>query len=484
MSRPIGRAASPVALPRAAVWVLIALLVPALPLAIGSASGTPPSGSSWAYGGDRTFSGSTDVRGGTLSVSERVGYQVVLSQGPAVHGVVPLASRRVMGAVFSASYCAPACSDAKMRGTVSYHAFEILEGFANLSANGTTDVAGLPVAAEAVLNASTSIRSAEFDNDSVSVTGPLTTHVATSNLSLRIAGAWRLSFLGGLGLYPLNASGAGSWTSTSAFVSTGSWTAAFAYTRVGLAGLSVSRSGGPGGTLNASGTIQLSGGDVGPTTLTNGTAARELRLGLSGAFELREGFLFLPSSADLFGGSPRSDLPTGNGSLSQSFASLDLGSAGGSHLPFLASSASYAPSAVAIASAGNASAASSSPAASVSGPLIVQAEPENVPAANANGCAASVACGPGAPASNGSSPIGRGLLVLVVTSLAVTAVVAAAAVSVARRPRPAPRPNAALYPPIGEGSPVARGETTRRPGTSGSSAPTSPAEDDPLSHLW
>ncbi len=439
------------------------------------------SGTSWAYAGNRTVAGTETIRGSVVTISEWVGYDVLLTELPSSGSVLRLEVNRTMGARISAQYCYPSCSSALLTGTVSYHAFERLAGFANLTSNGTVATSNGAVAAIAELNGSAALRIGVFDNDSETYHGPLSVRHAVSNLSLTELGAYSVAFSPGLGIVPTSAPTVGeSWTSTSAYVAAGTAQASWSLVRSYLDGASVDLSGSPSASLDTNGTVVLSGADRGPLTLSDGAAVQQIGLTLSGGLTLREGFLFLPADADLFGATPPSSLPSGNGSLSESFSALDLGAAVGSHPGFLASAASYTPSPTQSGSSPDEAAGAAPLVASPPASFVVQAEPEPVSAAEiGSGCTLAGTCA----STGGAAPAGLRPLVGVVAGVGLAAAVAIVAVAVSRRPRVPPRPNAELYPMIVRAPstpPIARAPPLR-----GSAPPKDEAsEADPLSHLW
>ncbi len=461
-----------------AVAVGFLLVVPFVP---GASAGPLPSISSasseWAYGANRSVSGTIADRGGTLTVSERAGYVVVLSQAPGANGTFQVEADRAMGVVLDASYCEPSCSSPQITGSVQFHAFEILDGSATVTTNGSVALDGTTTPAYAVTNASLRLSSGWYDNDSLEVRGAVSTHSASSNLSLSLAATYGIAFDPALGLAPISPGPGESWTSTSAYESAGSWAASYAYTRTGLGGLTTSRSGTPTGTLAGNGSVTLWGTDLGGLRLSDGVAVQQVGLTLTGGLRLLEGFLFVPTDADLFGAVTRTDLPSGNATLAESFGAVDLGASAGGHLAFLASSTTFTPSAASIADASSDEAIPAATGAPSS--FVVQAEPESVPASTTRACTALATCG----APGGASGAAGGRVVVIGVALTgAIAVVAVVAVAVARRPRAPPRPNAALYPPLERAE--AASANAARPRRASSDPPPEIGEPDPLSHLW
>lgn len=457
------------------LWVALVLSVPTLTLyAPAGAATSTTSPNTWAYAGARSASGSGPFRNGILTVSERFAYGVSLAETPGVAGTFELAAVRSMGAVLNASYCAPSCSNPTVQASVAYHAFEVLTGFTNLTTNSSLVLAnGTRVAAYSVQNTTATVAAGLFDNDSERISGVLTNRGFNASVALAVEGSYSVDFSPALGLVPTAPVPGTSWTASAGFTSAGSWTANWSWARTTLGGASLTRQGSPRASFAATGNVSLSGSVGSPLTLSDGSSVDPIALGLTGPLRLREGFLFLPSTADLFGSSPPSGLPNGNGSVGESFSALDLAPSPGAHVGFLASATSYSSSSTA---SGTTAIDDLTPASAPAGALVVQAEPEGSVSV---GCTVRATCGT-SPGS-GPAPALRPLGVVALGVAVVTVAAIGAAVVVTRRPKAPPRPNAALYPALA--NPAPRPPEGRARAGSGPNE-TESTDPDPLAHLW
>lgn len=455
--------------------LLLSSAAVAAPVPAARAVPAATAASDWAYAGNRSISTSGATPNGTYHLTASFGYVVTLNETTGAGGALALLAHRVMSASYTLDYCAPSCSAPTETATIAFRALEVLDGVANLTTAAQVTVDGSPVAAVGLVSSTTAISLAEFENDSVTVRGPLQTHVGSARLMLAINGSLGVALAPALGLFPLHPSAGESWSSSAGFNATGAWSSRDSYQRETLLGRNLS-----GGTTlrfdtTRNGTLALSGQDLGNLTLQDGSSAAALQLTLSGPFDFREGILLLPAAADVFGSAEVPNAPGGNGSLAEGSSTIDFGTASAEHFGLDASATSFAAAGQDPGGASGAAAALR-PASQGSGPVVVQAEPEPVgSAADTGACLISGACSGAANAPGGALAF-RPLLGVAIGAVAVVAIVGT--VVVTRRPKVPPRTNAGLYPPVGPT--VAPLRPPR-----GAASPLPPAEDrDPLDHLW
>jgi hypothetical protein len=308
----------------------------------------------------------------------------------------------------------------------------------------------------------------------IRILGPPATHSATWNLSVQSAARATIAFSPALGLLPNNLTATPNWTSKSAFTGSGSWTAGFSYVHVPIVGNPVTASHSASGSVAGSGNVTLVGTDVGPVVLRGGISTSAIRLAVLGPFAVREGFILVPTGADLFEGSGEWQGDSVGGTTAGTDA-VDFAPATGGHPMIDAASTRYAGSSTSTANQGALMAGPSpmaNPAAEM-GNGTVQAQPETAAQANAAaGCLLSGTCG--TPGSPSPTRIAGGFIVLTIAVVGLT--VAVVGLVVARQPprKDPPTPYASLYPP-GKSVP---------PPTPGRPPAPAPPTDDPLGHLW
>jgi hypothetical protein len=470
----LGRATAIVAVVSAFLMVFV------LPVGIAAASGpdlTPgPTFTLWAYGAVRTvdFAG-LSASGYHYQGTATYGYSVVLDQTNLTNQSFELTVNRTMGALLSLEYCYPTCKNPSVTGTVSHHAWESVDAAANFTTNGTVSENGQNVPAIALLNSHSTVLGSLTD----SAQGPL----RTAYLSVNVSAAANVTFSSPLGLLPDNLTAPSNWSSTSAFVATGTYVIGYSYR---FAGPHLTTSVGPvtkTGAVARSGNVTVLGStNSGPTGTVNlgGTPYVNVSLNVEGPFVAREGFILVPDEIDLFGTGSSSvwgSNETGGTSVQTTslYVRPNLGphlGIDGSELIYSASAAN--PSVTALTSTGVGAAAVSSDADDV-GSTPVQGVPISVDQAQGyQGCLVS---GTNCPAAAGRPLLP--LLGVAVLALVVISAVGVIAVAERRRIPPPTYPNAKLYPPGTDSTPKpldsGRPPSARRP---------PPAEDDPLSNLW
>ncbi len=470
----------------AAVSVAVSLLTVCVPSAASAraTAAAAPQGTAWAYGTIRPVAGSGAAVGYAYEANGTFGFAVVLNETNTSATGYVLTVNRTMGAILSVEYCAPNCRHPVGTATVDFHAWESLDATLSLTRAGTVYVGGAPTAAIGLNASSLAISGGVHEATSYQLSGVTE---RAKNLTVTLAGSSNTTFTPALGIVPLNLTNE-SWNATSAFSEHGDYAWAISSVLSGAAVLrphNISLSG--RGSLNATGNVSLAGTDSGTTVDLGGSAYQALDFSLSGPFALREGFLLVPSSSDLFGAAPPSWLSenttNNSGYANVSASSLDVSDrpAVGGHLGFYASGAWWgsrtvnpAISDVTLGSdAGLSPATASAPAAAGPNATYVQGTPESVRQATSD--QSCLATGVGCPTVGGpGAPLGRWIAL----GGAASALVVVLVVLAERRRIPAaPSPNAALYPTVTSSAtaPV----PPHRPG-----APAPPVEDDPLGHLW
>ena len=465
-----------------------------------SATSTTAAGSAsaeWAYGASKSYSfGPTVwaghypwVRQGNLTI----GFSVVLNQVPSPDNasVFQLTAVRTMGVLFSVDYCNPSCTSPAEYLDIYYHQWERSSSQVNLTDQGTVVEGTDSVPALAVLNSSTSLV-ANLTNTyrwSLPGTGALSGQLVTHSVGVyaNVVSQSQVAFNSPFGLLPLSSlsSSPETWSSESSFNASGT-------SGVGYFGQEQSSAGsswtlGPHTdqvAVTSAGSVFLNGSYApGDDLGWDGSSYPAVHLVITGPFAVREGFILIPNSADLFTTSSEAWSDNETGTADASMTALDARASVDGHVGLVASSWQFAStsmnSLVSLQSVGGLV-----PVASSSDPVgtsayTLQGQPESVTDAQKQGSC--VTTGLGCPAG-ASTPAWRKLLGTVILGGVVAAVVASLLVVLLaerRRMPPPPYPNANLYPPGAATGPGSKAPA-QRPGT----PPTSPPDEDPLDHLW
>lgn len=459
---------------------LMMVFVPGLGAAVPSTPGTSvvPGFSSWAYGAVKT--GTLDGVAGMFVYHARAtaGFAVILNETNPSPGVYVVTVNRTMGVLVSVQYCRPNCAHPYAIGTVTHHGWESIGAILTFTTHGNVTVNGTATGALALVSSDISLSAGLRDASSYTVNGIL---LKSKNLSADLSANASTTFTPALGLVPLELSPGETWNSTSQFNLVGAYHYKFNLTTGGslLPTTTISHVG--GGSLDANGSVALSGTYGGSEVNLGGTSYAALNLSVAGPFVLREGFLLVPKVSDLFGGAsqPWSSDQSGFSNASQGNVDVSSQLVGDAHLGFYASGMwwrSHTVNPGPLATTGGMTPASTSVAPAVTpngNSTYVQGQPESVAQATTDqNC---LQTGVGCPlAALGT----RGILGawLVAAGVAIAAVVVIALVAERRRLPPPPYPNAGLYPP----GVAARPSTEpRRP-----EPPSPTGEDDPLGHLW
>lgn len=464
--------------------MVVGLMVLAVPSGLASASAPAPSstGATWAYGNIVTVSFHGTSAGDTpYTGNATYGYTVLIHQTNLSGTDFQLSVDRTMGASFQVEYCAPTCNSPKYYGALADRLWETDNATVNLTDAGTVYEGGTAVSAFALISSTTQQAASFTEATSSYLPTSLGVGVARSQeVHAQVTASTSLTFATPLGLFPANLSSAQEWNSTSAFDANANASFAYGVSHAGpLANWNLSGHG--NFPVERSGNVSVVGSFApSDSVVLGGITYPEVGLVIQGPFAVREGFILVPTSSDLFAGAtaqPWSSNDSGQATAGMTF--LDVRPLAGGHFGLGASewvydSQSLEPTSVIPASPGVTELASGA-APDASPQTIVQGQPESTSQSSATqGC---LITGSGCPSSAAALGPLHGLVGLVAVGVVAVLALAAVAVVVERRRMPPPSyPNSSLYPP---GAP-ARAATGRGPNPP--DAP--PPEDDPLGNLW
>jgi hypothetical protein len=460
------------------VFVLVSGAVAAAPISTSSSAT-----GSWSYGVVRTVSvGPLQAGNGwTYQGNATVGYTVSIYENNTSATTFELTVHRTMGAAFSVRFCLPSCASPTQWVNESYRAWETTTAFSNFTTQGSVLEGTSSVPAISILNSTVSLRANLTESSDVYLprAGQVGPH--THYLAAAISGDSAVTFAPALGLVPTVLTPGTSWSSTSHFNETGAAERTYYYaaqtpfknTNIGPVSGGVS--------FGSNGTVTLEGTYPAASTFHyGGVSYPAVVITVVGPFSLREGVIFIPIAADLFGSASQPWAVDQNGTATAQMSALDLQPSEGDHLGLVASSWQFASVSTNAAEASPLSPGAITSAVSANNPVAsttVQGEPETqAQSFSSQQCLTS---GAGCPGVAGGSTPGSWLgLVVVVGAVATVGALLALAVVGRRRSLPPPTyPNAVLYPP-GASNPSAPAGAPAKPG-----APP-PADDDPLDHLW
>lgn len=461
--------------------VLMVCSVPAFAAAQGVPTLTPGSPQTiWAYGADRnvSFQGIGHA-GWAYSGTALFGYTVILQQTNLSATTFELFVNRTMGAKLSVGYCPVTCKGTTPTVTLSYHEWEATDAWANFTTSGTVYENGVPVSAIALTNSHTTVAGSLFDTAKWPARHSL--------LAINVSSSSTVNFTTPLGLLPENLAAGDAWNDTSTYTASGGFLLSYFYNYTGALGGHAQI--GPGtvpGLVSSTGNVSVIGSAGTGAKSLGGNSYDNVTIGVEGPFAVREGFILVPSQANVFGGlagTPSSNLTGGaNAAMTSVYAKPLVGGhlgIGGSAWTFDSSAsnpqvAALDPSSSGVAELGSvdevASGADQLGSTSVEGvPMTVHSAQDQQTCLIAGTCATS-----------SGSPVKHLAGLIAVLAVSTVVVVAIAAVVTTRRRIPPPaRLNAGLYPPIvrfaGSAPPAASG---------GNPPPPPPAEEDPLAHLW
>lgn len=464
------------------VFVLTSTTVSAAP-ALSSANTT----GAWRYGAVETVTVGPRLAsdGWIYEGNATFGYTVTVFDNSTSSTTFELTVFRTMGLSLSIRFCDVSCLVPTQWSNESVRLLETSTSFGNFTTQGTvlenglTLVPAVAIENSAVLfNANVTERTDVF-LPSLGERGP---HLGY--LGANLNGTSVVSFSPALGLFPDQLSPGSSWSAESQFNESGSSEWSYYYANHAPRGTYVLGPVSGNRSLTASGPIVLQGAyPKGSSFDYNGVSYPAIDLEISAGFDVREGVIFIPSSADLFGNATQPWDTNTTAVASAQMDTLDVNPSGNGHVALVASSWDYSSGAANAADTATVTPATAglSPATAGTANAVplgkLQGQPQNPDQASAT--QQCLTAGSGCPtASGGSSP--RSLVGLVVLGgvVGIVALVVALAVVARRRKEPPTLyPNAVLYPP---------GRTPRSaPGTAPSPPPSPPPpEDDPLSHLW
>ncbi len=464
------------------VVTVAALMVFVLfPLA-GSASATPgivaSGANAWAYGGVKLLNINTPTSNGSASGSAYYGQATVLSQNAGPNGNFSVQAQHTTGAGVDINYCSPSCSSPTYYEIVwNYRVWENVTDFANFTNDATVSTPGGSTAALGLLDSHSLVVANLTEYLGVELHGLRATSSYARTLSIELAGTASVAFPASnpLGLVPSDVGSVASWTSTAPYSAAWSWSASYYNHTLGAGSTPVNQTTFSGNGTVPNGTVNLSGVNEGTAITLGGKSLLVLAISISGApFDLRDGFILLPASTDLFGTARHAWTPSQSGTTTTQLANVDYATTSSGHVGILATRQVYSSSPSATGASGiGAIVDAQPPGVPMLQQVGVQGQPESVnQAAQNEQCLAVGSCSaPSGPAS----PLREIFGVLAVTIL--VAIVIAVVVQ-RRRQLPSPvYPNAQLYP---IGAPLtAIPAEPRRPAD-----PEKEPEPDPLGNLW
>ena len=398
------------------VTLLLAFVV--VPALSSAASATPATSETpavaappWAYCGNGTWSNTITSGNTTLSWDASYAWCTIFHATNTGPGVWMLELNRTLGMKVQATL-----SDPSQTLKYDFAAMELDAAFANVTNDSTVYVAGQPVPALGLLNAST------FDQSSVDQSFSDTNQSGTASASLTVNGNSNgsVSFAPSLGLIPLNLTGVDQWNSTSTASASAAWQVDWAWSHTPFSGAPTSGSGSHSGNLSGSFVVQLTGFKA-PVVLhpfVDGKARMGVVLVIQGPFDLRDGFVLVPHDFDLFGGASQSFEADSMGSANVASGETLYLTQGVSGPEVTAASSSFGMDDSTI-NAGGPGLTGVSPAASVNPSGTVMAQPTSVTQAQSE---SNQIAGHGTM-SPSSHPLAAGLIIgLVVAAVVVVAV--------------------------------------------------------------
>jgi hypothetical protein len=471
--------------------LLAALLVtPALAGAAapgGTKLGASGSGTLWAYGVEKNMSLSVEVNHTTYAVTGWLAYHVILTQTNTSSSLFMLEANRTIGFAYSAVYCEPTCgSGAKVSINITVSAWEHDTGFANFTRTGTVYEGGMSTPALGLVNSSVETASNLTESVQYSVHTLLRTGSGWQALYVALASHATVTFSPPLGLIPLNVTAGAAWNSSSAYHLEGAGSGAVSYNRFASNGTLHHTSFSWSPSITNSGVVDLEGRDLGNLTLASGQTTPVLTLAVTGPFEPREGIIWVPASADLFGAGRSAFQSQSTDSVGVSTSMVDWSPDLRGHAGLLASATGFNPSPDASDAVGQSPSTLTSAGTFGVGPAVgeqvgssVQAQPETVPQAQAGDqCILSSSCASTSPPNSVGGPLHRFGGLILIGAIVVVAVLVAAVVVSRRAPPKLPASSRPTYPASATPAP------SMPPSAGTGGVPSRPAEEDSLAHLW
>jgi len=476
----------PVAMVGALLVVSLLVFVPAPALAASStaASATSASVASWSYGVLKTVHVGPDTtsNGWVYEGNATLGYTVTIWENSTSATTFELTVYRTIGLAYALRFCDIACGAPVQWANETFRAYETTATFANFTDQGTVTENGNDVSAIALENTTSFLHanvteSTDVFLPSIGERGP---HIGYLGANLLARSA--VTFTPALGLIPDQLVPGSTWNASSQFTATGSASWRYYYALHRPLGNEIIGPVTGSLLLTANGNVSVQGAyPTGTGFQYGGSTYPAVVLVVTGPFDVREGIIFVPSAADIFGSTAQPWDANATGSATVQMSTLDIALSTNAEPRIIASSWKFSTAAANAASstAVESGASGVTPAASSASPVasgVVQGEPETSSTpANTQNCLTS---GTDCPSLAGSSP--RAFLGLIAVGGAVATVAVLVAVGVVARRRQSPPPvfpNAVLYPP-GSSYPPTPATGPATPG-----APP-PPEDDPLDHLW
>jgi hypothetical protein len=398
--------------------MLALLIVPGLAVP-ASATPTPLSGAAsqqWAYGAQKWVNVSATYGNATYDAHAFFGWHVVWTATNTSATTTQLEVQRTVQGSYYADLCSPNCANATNSGNLTIVGWETDTGFANLTDAATVTMNGSQVPAVGLLNANAQVAG----NISESLTLVLAHH-GTSKTSLNVAGSAHasVSLTPALGLVPINVSTGDRWNSSSAFAAAGAWTIGFTYAHQAFGGGLTSAARTVNGSVNASGTVNLAGGDLGAITLANGATVPVIALAWSGPFDDVDGVILVPHDFDLFGSGDHAWAGDALGSESVATTQVDVSVDAAHRMHIVAAATAFDSSDSSLATQ-SAPSEVAGPASASSGPTVLQAQPESVSAAQQGSSCLLGHCT--APAASTGNALALGLIVGLVVVVVVGSV--------------------------------------------------------------
>ena len=481
--RPV-RAATVLTAVGVAVLMVFVVVSPTAGAAPFAPAATPVG--TWSYGAIRTVSVGPVVGadGWTYEGTATVGFSVTIYDNNTSASTFELTAIRTMGAAFTIRFCYPSCSSPVDWVNLSYRAWEHLSAVSNFTAQGVVTEGSSTVPAIALESSTVHLAAnlTESSDDHLPVLG--WTSDRTRYLGASVDGSATTTFTPSLGLIPNDLVPGTSWNSSSEFQSVGSGNYSAYFAAHGAVTNRTVVIGPISGTVSFSphGTVGVEGSYANNSSIQfGGITYPAIDLTVTGPFSVREGVIFVPQSANLFGGSNPSWAGNASAATGAEQSTLDVKPSVEGHFGLAASSWRYVTNSANPADSDGAipSVAGVTPATSSNNSVssvTLQGEPQTADQASSD--QQCLTAGTGCPVVGGPAarfPFG---LVLVVGAAVVIATLLAAVVVTRRRRSPPPNyPNAVLYPP-GASYPSAPAGAPTTP-----AAPPAP-EDDPLDHLW
>ena len=438
------------------------------------------SASTWSYGVLKTVHVGPDVsaNGWVYEGNATLGYTVTVWENSTSATTFELTVYRTMGLAYVLRFCDTACVAPVQWANETFRAYETTATFANFTVQGTVDENGSDVAAIALENTTSFLHANVTDSTdvflpSIGERGP---HIGYLGANLLAQSA--VTFAPALGLLPDQLVVGSTWNSSSQFSASGSASWRYYYALVRPFGNEVIGPVTGSFSLASSGNVSVQGAyPAGGGFQYGGSTYPVVILAVTGPFDVREGIIFVPTAADIFGSAAQPWDSNSTGSASVQMSTLDIALAHNAEPRIIASSWKFSTAAANAASstAITTGASGITPAASNANPVasgVVQGEPEtsSTPVTTQKCLISGADC----PSLGGISPRTYLGLIIVGGAVATVAVLIAVGVVARRRQTPPPRyPNAVLYPP-----------GSSYPATPATPSTPPPPEDDPLNHLW